>query len=182
MKKVMEKKHITAKALVVAKKAVSPLVFPTHDIDFNFSDPESDGTVMDKIMALYKEIPAFECLKGCSLCCGLPAFSLFEWSQIKDRRTSSGHACPYSFEGKCDIYSQRPFMCRWFGISDEPMLRCPFGRHPKNVLTGAEAMELMERYICLIKGIPAIEREEAQKMLNAFQMAMKGLIESSKHS
>jgi hypothetical protein len=60
------------------------------------------------------------------------------------------------------------------------MLRCPFGRRPNNSLTWAEAMELMARYICLIKGIPAIEREEAQKMLNAFQMASKGFIDSSK--
>ena len=176
----MGKEHITAKALAKAKKAVSPLVFPTHDVDFYLSDTEYDGAIMDKIKALYKEVPAFECIKGCSLCCGAPAFSLFEWSQIKDRRTSSGHACPYSFEGKCDIYSQRPFICRWFGISNEPMLRCPFGRRPKNLLTGAEAMELMARYICLIKGIPAIEHEEVQKMLNGFQTASKGIIDSSK--
>ena len=176
----MEEKHITARELSMAKKAASPLVFPTHDIDFDLSDSGYDGAVMDKIKALYKEIPAFECIKGCSLCCGAPTFSLFEWSQIKDRRTSSGHACPYSFEGKCDIYSQRPFICRWFGISNEPMLRCPFGRRPKNLLTGAEAMELMARYICLIKGIPAIEHEEVQKMLNGFQTASKGIIDSSK--
>ena len=53
-------KHITAKALAKAKKAVSPLVFPTHDVDFYLSDTEYDGAVMDKIKALYKEIPAFE--------------------------------------------------------------------------------------------------------------------------
>ena len=176
----MEKKPLTAQELSMAKKAVSPLVFPTHDMDFNLSDQEYDGAVLDKIKALYKEIPAFECLKGCTLCCGSPAFSLFEWSQIKDRRTASGHACPYSVEGKCEIYAQRPFICRWFGITDEPMLRCPFGRRPKNPLTGAEAMELMERYISLIKGTPAIEREEAQKVLNAFQTASKGFIDSSK--
>ena len=176
----MEQERISAKALAMAKKAVFPLVFPTHDNDFELSDPEDDGAVMDKVEALYKEIPAFECIKGCTLCCGTPAFSLFEWSEIKDRRTSSGQACPYAVEGRCDIYSQRPFICRWFGISDEPMLRCPFGRRPKKSLTGAEAMELMERYICLIKGIPAIKREEAEKMLNAFQTASKGFVDSSK--
>jgi len=41
-------------------------------------------------------------------------------------------------------------------------------------------MELMARYICLIKGIPAIEHEEVQKMLNGFQTASKGIIDSSK--
>ena len=47
----MEKEHISAKALAMAKKAIFPLVFPTHDSDFDLSDQEYDGAVMDKIMS-----------------------------------------------------------------------------------------------------------------------------------
>ncbi len=160
----------------LVKKHDTPFVFPTYDIDFCLGDMEYDGAVLSKIKALYKEIPMLECKKGCTDCCGcLIPFSPAEWSRIKEKRTTSGFACPYSLEGKCDIYEQRPFLCRLFGTVDEPVLRCPYGRRPENFLTNVKWMDVMMRYFRLIQGRPVLELEEVHKVLNLFQMTINEL-------
>lgn len=102
------------------------------------------------IEQLYKKIPGFRCKEGCTDCCGPVPFSKSEWDKVTDKRKPSilhPLTCPYSFHGKCDIYEQRPFMCRIFGTSIDPKLRCPHGCGPEKLFTKKQATRLTVRYI-----------------------------------
>jgi uncharacterized protein len=99
-----------------------------------------------KLRALYAEIPAMTCKPGCTDCCGPVPFAKAEWDAIKDKREASSIDCPYSLTGRCDIYTDRPFLCRLFGTADDPHLTCPHGCQPVKRLTQQQAAFLMRRY------------------------------------
>ena len=102
----------------------------------------------DKLKAFYNKIPAFKCIPGCTDCCGPVPFSKSEWEAIKDKRgwdINKGIMCPYANSG-CDIYDQRPLICRIFGAADHPMLKCPRGCGPKRKLTAKMARKIMNEY------------------------------------
>ena len=106
------------------------------------------------IKYLRKRIPTFECIPGCSDCCGPISFSKWEWAQISDKREASSLTCPYVTKEGCVIYSQRPIMCRLFGTV--PKMLCPHGCRPKKMLSSKKDRELFILYLKLIKS------EEAQ--------------------
>jgi len=94
------------------------------------------------IKRLRKQIPAFECILGCTDCCGPVHAAPWEESQIEkhtgkeaklNRLPSQGLHCPYSLNGNCEIYDDRPIICRLFGAT--PEMLCPHGRRPKVLLT-----------------------------------------------
>lgn len=64
---------------------------------------------------LYARIPSFKCKEGCTDCCGPVPFSEWEWSRIKDKRKMdlATLICPYAVAGRCEIYEQRPLICRF---------------------------------------------------------------------
>lgn len=106
-------------------------------------------SAIDKIKKLYAQIPSFECKPGCTDCCGPVPFAKSEWNQIIDKREPSIInllKCPYSYNGSCDIYNQRPFMCRIFGASNDPKLKCPHGCGPKQPLKKKKAIRLTLQY------------------------------------
>lgn len=41
-------------------------------------------------------------------------------------------SCPHLGEGGCEVYEERPLICRLFGTT--PMLLCPHGRHPEKMI------------------------------------------------
>lgn len=96
---------------------------------------------------LYARIPSFECKKGCTDCCGPVPFSKWEWERIQDKRTATSLTCPYAVGGRCEIYEQRPLLCRLFGTVDDERLTCPHGCGPTRKLSGAEAEEIMLEYM-----------------------------------
>lgn len=102
---------------------------------------------------LYKRIPTFTCEPGCTDCCGPVPFSKWEWERIKDKRKGDIKTltCPYAVGGRCEIYEQRPLICRLFGAVDVETLRCPHGCGPERKLTKAEADEIMEEYFRILK-------------------------------
>lgn len=102
-----------------------------------------------EIKKLYAKIPEFECLEGCTGCCGPVPFSKWEWDRIKDKRKATGFDCPYINCGKCEIYDKRPLLCRLFGTVED--LRCPYGRRPDKLLSKKEGQEIMNRYFELMK-------------------------------
>jgi hypothetical protein len=106
-------------------------------------------SITRKLNHLYTQIPAFECKPGCTDCCGPVPFSRTEWQIITDKRKGTSIDCPYSMTGKCDIYAQRPFMCRIFGTSDDPRLKCPHGCKPLTPLSSDEAKILTDQYLNL---------------------------------
>ncbi len=99
-----------------------------------------------KIRALYREIPTFTCVPGCTDCCGPILFTRAEWARVKDKRMATSLDCPYSLAGKCDIYEQRPFICRLYGAADDPRLTCPHGCRPEKLLTADRTGELTDAY------------------------------------
>lgn len=97
-----------------------------------------------QLRQLYKEIPSFSCLLGCTGCCGPIPFTSSEWSRVRDKKKASGIDCPYSLQGRCDIYDERPFICRLFGASED--LKCPRGCRPDKPLSVEKTRQLMRKY------------------------------------
>lgn len=111
-----------------------------------------------KIMGLRRRIPPTRgCMKGCHECCGPVAFSRWEWARVEHRAANNGLTCPYLGETGCEIYAERPIICRLFGLRfAEGHLHCrrkdPFA-HDLFVITaseietiGREYMEILHQY------------------------------------
>lgn len=105
------------------------------------------------IKYLRKQIPSFLCLKGCTECCGLIFFSSWEWDQVKDKKMVTNITCPYASNKGCDIYEQRPIICRLFGTV--PKLKCPYGCGPFKLLSKKKEIEIMAlyNYILNLQGV-----------------------------
>jgi len=110
------------------------------------------------IKRLRKQIPTFECIPGCTDCCGPVHAAPWEESQIEkhtgkaaklNRLPSPGLClrCPYSLNGNCEIYDDRPIICRLFGTIDEPEMLCPHGRRPKVLLTKKQGAKITEEWM-----------------------------------
>jgi uncharacterized protein len=101
-----------------------------------------------KLQQMYSKIPTFQCREGCTDCCGPVPFSKTEWDSISDKRKAETGtlACPYSLSGGCDIYKDRPFICRLFGTAKNPTLTCPHGCGPKHKMSSEKADALTESY------------------------------------
>ncbi len=118
------------------------------------------------IKRLRKQIPTFECIPGCTDCCGPVHAAPWEESQIekhtgkeaKFRRLLNEIAaskssfgpnvclrCPYSLNGNCGIYNDRPIICRLFGTIPEVL--CPHGRRPKVLLTKEQGAKITAEWI-----------------------------------
>ena len=103
---------------------------------------------MKKIKALYAEIPSFSCIEGCVECCGPVLFTQEEWKRVKDKRKATSMDCPYSLNGRCDIYADRPFICRLYGAAED--LKCPHGCGPEKLLTAEKSEALTKTYLKLM--------------------------------
>lgn len=115
------------------------------------------------LQELYARIPAVHgCRKDCSGCCGPVPMLEAERAAVKhmirphEAGTLYDYAitptkpdcmtCAYSTAKGCAIYEDRPLLCRLFGASDEPKMRCPYGARAKRPLNKAETMLLMDDY------------------------------------
>lgn len=79
-----------------------------------------------KIIELRRLCPIVKgCPKGCADCCGIVPFSFWEWNHLADKRhiDPEDHLkCPYSNKrGRCDIYEDRPIICRLYGSNATPI-------------------------------------------------------------
>lgn len=93
---------------------------------------------------LYDKIPSFECKPGCTDCCQpTQFFDEYELKQIKPK-LPSGFDCAYRSQAGCDIYENRPLICRMFGAVDG--LNCSHGYQPDVKLTKQEGLEIMKIY------------------------------------
>ena len=101
---------------------------------------------MNLLNEIYKQIPKFECIEGCHDCCGPTIFSKTEWDAIEDKRMATDITCPYASDKGCDIYNQRPLICRMFGAVDDPRLKCPHGCRPKKLMKKKKAHEIINQY------------------------------------
>jgi Fe-S-cluster containining protein len=86
-------------------------------------------------------IPTFACIPGCHDCCGPVLASSTEMHRLP-RKTPQQHqaaldalSCPHLGENGCEVYEERPLVCRLFGTT--PRLACPNGARPEVMLESA---------------------------------------------
>ena len=87
-----------------------------------------------KIRSFRKHIPSFECRQGCHDCCGPVTTSPEEMARLPVKSFADHAAalaelnCPYLGKNGCEVYAERPLICRLFGTT--PKLACPHGKRP----------------------------------------------------
>lgn len=119
----------------------------------------NDSTRLATIDDLLKGIPQFQCVEGCSDCCGPIVMTKLEAHRIAARTgqksvTTDAHLkCSLlGSDGKCSVYDIRPAVCRVFGASESERLVCPHGRKPGNPMTPSETGALMDKVLTLGHG------------------------------
>jgi hypothetical protein len=81
-----------------------------------------------------RQIPAFVCKPGCHDCCGPVTTSPEEMSRLPVKTTEehdvalANFSCPHLGESGCEVYAERPLICRLFGTT--PRLACPNDHRP----------------------------------------------------
>ena len=94
-----------------------------------------------KISALRRQIPSFECVPGCHDCCGPVTTSPEEMSRLPRKTAAEQDAamdelnCVHLGPNGCTVYEERPMICRLFGTT--PNLPCPHGRGPEQPIKPA---------------------------------------------
>lgn len=121
---------------------------------------------MSALQSLYARIPAVVgCKTDCGGCCGPVPMIDQELAAIKHmiRPHEAGTlyeyaitptkpdclTCSYSTTKGCAIYNDRPLLCRLFGASETPRMKCPYGAAAKKPLTEAETLQIMDDYRAL---------------------------------
>ena len=95
---------------------------------------------LDRLERIYRQVPGRKCRDGCSDCCGAIHWGPTENQNILANLALEGkHAlqvkvyskeqlmtmdCPYLMNGRCSIYAYRPLVCRLYGVTVHPLLRC----------------------------------------------------------
>ncbi len=100
------------------------------------------------IDALRLRIPQFTCIVGCHDCCGPVTASSEELARLPVK-SEAAHAaalaewsCPHLGVHGCEVYAERPLICRLFGTS--PSLRCPNGARPVYMIDARTEREIHE--------------------------------------
>lgn len=95
------------------------------------------------IEKLRRRIPTFTCIVGCHDCCGPVTASSEEVARLPSRTEAEHSAalaaynCPYLGAQGCEVYAERPLICRLFGTT--PRMLCPNGQRPVYMIdTGVE--------------------------------------------
>ncbi|MEN5068522.1 YkgJ family cysteine cluster protein [Stenotrophomonas sp. TWI1183] len=103
-------------------------------------------TNRDAIQRLREQIPSFRCVVGCHDCCGPVTASSEEVARLPVKSDAEHAAalaelsCPYLGRNGCEVYEERPLICRMFGTT--PTLRCPNGQRPVYMLDEAVEKEI----------------------------------------
>jgi Fe-S-cluster containining protein len=91
-----------------------------------------------KIQLFRERIPAFKCTPGCHDCCGPVTASSEELSRLPVKSDAAHESalaelnCPYLGENGCEVYEERPLICRLFGTIES--LPCPHQKRPDKLL------------------------------------------------
>lgn len=94
-------------------------------------------------------IPTFACVPGCHDCCGPVVASAWELKRLPTpdpiKRagcySADGLSCPHLGPTGCQVYDERPLVCRMFGTVEK--LPCPHGRRPAVMLDPAVEREIL---------------------------------------
>lgn len=111
---------------------------------------------MKTLDELYALIPRASCKSGCTRCCGPVPFSPEEKERVNmpwrfegifAKHNPLSLTCTFAVPGTgCEIYENRPLICRIFGAT--PCFYCPEfpNPDPKMQLTASETMAIMFEY------------------------------------
>lgn len=103
-----------------------------------------------KIRYFRTRIPSFDCVPGCHDCCGPVRVTtteialLPEKSELEHQAALDAWSCPYLGATGCEVYGERPLICRLFGTT--PRLVCPKGRRPKDMIEPELEREIFEHF------------------------------------
>lgn len=104
--------------------------------------PPLNLTMIDDYEKIYKKIPASKCKDGCFECC----INMIQFHPDEEKNMGGynyNDKCPHLINGKCNIYTKRPFVCRIYGSSE--ILACK-ECIPDKVLSKDETMALFHEY------------------------------------
>ena len=99
-----------------------------------------------KIDELRARIPGFTCIVGCHDCCGPVTASSEEMARLPVKTDAEHDAalselsCPHLGVHGCEVYGERPLICRLFGTT--PRLLCPNGRRPVYMIDSRTEQEI----------------------------------------
>ena len=130
----------------------------------------------EQLQAVYSELPTIACQRKCQDYCGpliIPrvefvnieltgaVFDLrsmdhvdlsdkWKWMGKKKLVATPIEVCKMLYpNGKCRVYSHRPFICRIWGLINTPEMRCPHGCVPSRWLKDGEVRRFMERILAI---------------------------------
>lgn len=101
-----------------------------------------------KLEELRQRIPSFTCIVGCHDCCGPVTASSEELARLPTKTQAQHDAalaafdCPYLGKQGCEVYADRPLICRLFGTT--PRLLCPNGQRPVYMIDKRTEQEIHE--------------------------------------
>lgn len=102
------------------------------------------------------QIPTFECVPECHDCCGPVTTSTEEMSrlpvksELEHALALEAMSCPHLGAQGCEVYAERPLICRLFGTT--PKLACPNGRGPL-VMLSVEVEEEIFQYFAQVRHV-----------------------------
>ena len=104
--------------------------------------------IVEKIDAIYTEIPKLNCQgkfhESCGpILCSVPEFERMKASSLLPLVKLNGMDCPALNNGSCTVYAVRPLICRLWGAVKAMM--CPYGCVPERWMSEAEATRLIRR-------------------------------------
>lgn len=108
------------------------------------------------IVRLREQIPSFSCVKGCHDCCGPVTTSSEEMSRLPVKTDAEHDAalsefnCVHLGPHGCEVYTERPLICRLFGTTDS--LPCPNGKGPEDKVA-PEVEEQVHHYIATTRQV-----------------------------
>lgn len=119
------------------------------------SEDEMRNAESQVLNRLRRQIPTFQCKPGCQDCCGPIVWTKAERERLISHLAGPATAttCEYILKegtGRCAVYSERPVLCRLFGASEVPLLRCPHGCKPAKTLSIEETRQIMKLYTAMM--------------------------------
>ena len=109
---------------------------------------------LTEIDRLTSGLPHFECVAGCTDCCGPVVMSRLEWKRILDKlgkregqmKIGDDLLCPMLDKAthRCTVYEIRPAICKLFGVVEHPKLTCPHVK-PEQAITDSECSTIINQ-------------------------------------
>lgn len=103
----------------------------------------------DSLENIYAAVPSIVCKGLCQESCG-PIFQSTAETKVMEQANGgkippirNNLTCGLLKGGRCSIYSNRPLICRLWGVARE--MPCPFGCVPERYLDKPEAHMLLQR-------------------------------------